>query len=301
VAGGAFGIAGHVAPVTYFVEARKMLPRRALIASSLTITCLAGATPASAEESIVAPNCSAVVDGTPGQLVALDPLSLTDPIAGLLAGVDPLGLLAGPFREAWQGGAPIPVGVVPAGEATIAGTAIADAVVARLGEVPVLGLVIQTLTPAVRASVTTACGILVRARGALPGVPPPSESPPPGQTPGGGAGQAPGQPGGVAGSPAVPYRPSASERYYQGLSSGLYRAPGYGPGLGSLAEFGQRAPGAAPVPQAGSDPGPTRSAGDAEAMLPTRDTVPPAVLLAVFLLAAVGAALVRRLVLRTNR
>lgn len=277
-----------------------MLPRRALIASSLTITCLAGATPASAEESIVAPNCTAVVDGLPGQLVALDPLSLTDPIADLLAGVDPLGLLAGPFREAWQGGAPIPVGVVPAGGTTIAGTAIADAVIARLGELPVLGLVIQTLTPAVRESLTAACGILARARGALPGAPP-SESPPPGQTPGGGAGQAPGQPGGAAGSPVVPYRPSASERYYQGLSSVSYRAPGYGTALGSLAEFGRRTPGAAPVPRAVSDPVPARSAGDAEAMPATRDAVPPVVLLAVFLLAAVGALLVRRLVLRTHR
>lgn len=278
-----------------------MLPRRALIASSLTITCLVGATPASAEESIVAPNCTAVVDGTPGQAVTLDPLSLTDPIAGLLARVDPLGLLTGPFRAAWQGGAPIPVGVVPAGEATIAGAAIADAVTARLGELPVLGLVIQTLTPAVRESLTTACGILARARGALPGAPPPSESPPPVQPPGGGAGQAPGQPGGAAGAPAVPYRPSASERYYQGLSSGAYRSPGYGAGLGSLAEFGQRTPGAAPVPQAVSDPGPARSAGDAETMPATRGTVPAVVLLAVFLLAAVGALLARRLVLRTHR
>jgi hypothetical protein len=287
-----------------------MLPRRALIASSLTITFLTGALPASAEESIIAPNCTAVVDGTPGQLVALNPLSLTAPIADLLAGVDPLGLLSGPFREAWRSGAPIPVGVVPAaGEATIAGTAIADAVTARLGGLPVLGLVIRTLTPAVRESLATTCGIVARAGGALPGVlPPPSESPPPGQTPGGGAGQTPGggagQPGGVAGSPAGPYRPSASELYHRGLSSGLYRTPGYGTGLGSLAQFGQRSPGAAPVPQAASDPGPAESAGDAEAMPAigaTGDTVPPVVFLAVFLLAAVGAALVRRVVLRTHR
>lgn len=275
-----------------------MLPRRVLITSSLTITCLAGATPASAADSVVAPNCTAVVDGAPGQLVALDPLSLTDPIAGLLAGVDPLGLLAGPFREAWQGGAPIPVGVVPAGEATIPGTAIADAVTARLGELPVLGLVIQTLTPAVRGTLDTTCGIL--ARGALPGTPP-AGSPPPGQAPGPPGQPPPGQAAPGDTSQQVPYRPSASERYYQGLSSGMYRAPASAAQLGSLAEFGQRTPGAAPVPQAVPDPAPTRSAGDAEAMPATRDKVPAAVLLAVFLLAVVGALLVRRLVLRTGR
>jgi hypothetical protein len=293
-----------------------MLPRRALIAGSLTITFLTGVLPASAEESIIAPNCTAVVEGAPGQLVTLNPLSLTAPIADLLAGVDPLGLLSGPFREAWRSGPPIPVGVVPAtGEATIAGTAIADAVTARLGGLPVLGLVIRALTPAVRESLATTCGILARARGALPGVlPPPSEAPPPGQTPGGngqtpggGAGQTPGGgslPGGIAGSPAGPYRPSASERYYQGLSSGMYRPSGYGTGLGSLAEFGRRSPGAASVPQAAADQGPAESAGDAEAMPATGaigDTVPPVVFLAVFLLAAVGAALARRVVLRTHR
>jgi hypothetical protein len=280
-----------------------MLPRYVLIAGSLTVTCIAGATPASADAPIVAPNCTAVVDGMPGQVVALDPLSLTGSITGLLTGVDPLGLLAGPFREQWQGGAPIPVGAVPAGEATIAGTAIADAVTARLGELPVLGLVIQTLTPAVRDSLTTACGILVRARGALPGAPPPSSSepPPPGQLPDGGTGQTPGRPRGAAGSAAVPYRPSASERYYQGLSSGLYRVPGYGTQLASLAEFGQRTPGVATAPRTAPAPGSTRVAGDAEAMPVTRNAVPPVLFLAVFLLAAVGALLVRRLALRAHR
>jgi hypothetical protein len=281
-----------------------MLPRRVLIAGSITITCLAGATPASATESIVAPNCTAVVDGTPGQLVALDPLSLTDPIADLLARVDPLDLLAGPFRTAWQNGAPIPVGVVPAGEATIEGAAIADAVTARLGELPVLGLVIRTLTPAVRDSLTTTCGILARARAALPGAAPPAESPPPGPlpgtTPGGGGGQTPVRGGEAAASPVGPYRPSASERYYQGLSSGLFRAPAASAQLGSLAEFGNRTPGAAPGPRAATEPEPTGSTGAAEAMPSARKTVPAAVLLAVFLLAVVGALLVRRLVLRTR-
>jgi hypothetical protein len=272
-----------------------MLPRRALIASSLTITCLAGGTPASAADSIVAPNCTAVVDGAPGQPVVLDPLSLTDPLTGLLAGVDPLGLLTGPFREAWQGGALIPVGVVPAGEAVIPGAAIADAVTARLGELPVLGVVVQALTPTVHESLATACGILARA---LPGAPPPSQPAPPGQTPGGGAGPAPSPPGGAA---VAPYQSSASERYYQGLSAGMYRSPAAGARLDSLAEFGQRAPGAAAVPQGTPDPGPTRSAGDAQALPASRDAVPPVVFLAVFLLAVVGALLVRRLALRTRR
>jgi hypothetical protein len=269
----------------------------------LTFSCLAGAPAvAAATESLVAPNCTAVVDGTPGQEVVLDPRSLADPIVGVLAGLDPLGLLAGPFREAWQAVAPIPIGAVPAGQAVIPGARIADAVTERLGELPVLALVLEPLTPAVRQTLSTVCGVL--ARGPLPSTPAPESPQAPGQTPGqtpGGTGA--GTPGSGA-TQAIPYRPSASERYYQALLAGRpgMSSPVPGSQLGSLGGFGDRTTGA---PQFGfvgpaAETGPERSAGRAQAMPAARDEVPAAVLAAVLLLAVVGAFLVRRWVRRAR-
>jgi len=284
-----------------------MRARCVLTVSALTFSCLAGAPAAAAAESLVAPNCTAVVDGTPGQEVVLDPRSLADPIAGVLAGLDPLGLLAGPFREAWQAVQPIPIGAVPAGQAVIPGTRIADAVTERLGELPVLALVLEPLTPVVRQTLTTSCEVLVR--GLLPNTPAPESPQAPGQAPGQMPGQTPGGTG--AGTPGsvvaqqVPYRPSASERYYQGLLAGRpgMSSPVPGSGMGSLGGFGDRTTAA---PQFGfvgpaEETGPARSAGRAQAMPAVRDEVPAVVLAAVLLLAVVGALLVRRWVLRARR
>lgn len=274
-----------------------MRTRRAATVSVLTLACFAGATPASADTPVVAPNCTAAVGGTPGQEVALDPTSLTDPLTSALADVDPLGLVGGTFREVWQGVPVIPVGTVPAGEALIPGAQIADAVTAELGELPVLALVLEPLTPAVREALTSLCGIV--ARGVLPGAPKPDAPPAPKPE----APNAPGQgaPGGTApGDDGL----SATERYYlQGRQAGS-RSSGaavFGSPL-DLAGFGQ--PGA--VPRSGPAPvaqGETqRYAGSARTAPPTvRDDVPVPVLLALLLLALVGALLVRRWVLRTQR
>jgi hypothetical protein len=227
---------------------------------------------------------------------------VADPIVGVLAGLDPLGLLAGPFREAWQALPPIPIGAVPAGQAVIPGFQIADAVTERLGELPVLSLVLEPLTPAVQQMLATACGVL--ARGLQPNTPAPESPQAPGQAPG----QTPGDAGaGGPGSGAaqeIPYRPSASERFYQALLTGRPATSSAVPGsqLGSLGGFGDRTTGAPQFGIAGpaAQTEPERSAGRAQAMPATRDEVPAAVLAAVLLLAVVGALLVRRWVLRTR-
>jgi len=169
---------------------------------------------------VVAPNCTAAIGGTPGQGVALDPRSLTEPLTSALAGVDPLGLVTGTFREVWQGLPAIPVGTVPVGEALIPGAQIADAVTAELGKLPVLALVLEPLTPAVREALTSLCGIV--ARGVLPGAPQQPEAPP---APRPEAPNAPGQeaPGGTApGDDGL----AATERYYLQGWQGSSRSAG---------------------------------------------------------------------------
>ncbi|KDN19203.1 hypothetical protein DV20_26465 [Amycolatopsis rifamycinica] len=229
--------------------------------------------------------CSATVTGVPGERLALAPASVTEPVVSALSGLDPLGVLTGTFRSLWAGTAPIPLGTVPAGQAVISGTRIADAVVTRLGELPVLAPVLAPLVSTVRASLASVCGIVVR--GEVPGAPPadppstPANPAPAGGSPDGGTPIAGRQwtiaavPGSTAGGGAVFGTP----------------IPGQLPGAGF--------PAGAEVPQAGGQVpvalDARRSAGSAEALAaPRGDALSWPVLAGILLLAAVSAQLVRR-------
>lgn len=282
-----------------------MRPRRFLAANVVMLACLAGtaagAAPATAAEPVLASSCSAVVDGEPGQEVVLAPESVAEPLNGALAGLDPLGLLAAPFRAAWAGMAPIPVGTVPDGQAEIPGSQIADSVGQRLGEIPLLAPILEPLTKTARDALGPLCGILVR--GARP-------SNPPAASPG-----SPAQPG----TPGAPGSPSSG-----GYSGGRLIAPAETSG-GSPTVFGQRLSGLLPsgaffglntsgVPQSGMAAGPqeaqspqpaamanSQSAGSALELPSTQpDELSLPALLAALLLAIVGAQLVRRWVLHTK-
>lgn len=276
-----------------------MRARRVLATGVLTIVCFVSAPPADAAEPIVASSCSAAVTGDPGQQVMLDPASVAEPIVGVLAGLDPLGLLTGPFRSAWNSAGPIPLGTVPQGQTEIPGSQVADAVVERLGQIPAVGPVLQPLVPAVRGLVSSLCGLLVR--GERPPAPPSSKPSP----------VAPGNP---ASSPS----PSTSERSaWRPVGADESSAPGRG------AVFGERLPGlfgsgaavslnTAGVPGAAVDPGaqPPQSAslvnpavqtGEAHALPADQRQLSQPILLAVLLLTVVSAQLVRRWALGARR
>ena len=246
-----------------------------LTAGVLALAFLSPAPAAAAGAPVTAAGCSATETGVPGEQEVLAPASETAPVVSALAGLDPLGVLTGTFRTVWAGAAPIPVGTVPEDQAEIPGTRIADAVVTRLGELPVLAPVLAPLVATVRTSLGSLCGILVRGR--VPGEPP-SESaaaPAPPAAPGG-------APGGVPGGGAVFGTP----------------IPGQLPGAGF--------PAGAEVPQAGGQApvvlDARRSAGSAEALAaPRGDALSWPVLAGILLLAAVSAQLVRRWGLRRTR
>ncbi|WP_370967164.1 hypothetical protein [Amycolatopsis sp. cg9] len=268
-----------------------------LAAGTLTLVLLT-ATPAfAAEAPATVAGCGATVTGEPGAQVALAPASVAEPVVSALSGLDPLGVLTGTFRSIWATTAPIPVGTVPAGQAEIPGTRIADAVITRLGELPVLAPVLAPLVATVRGSLSALCGILVR--GEVPGLPPgatpapPADPAPPGTigtSPGGGTPIAGRQwtvaavPGATAGGGAVFGTP----------------IPGQLPGADFPVPAGSGMPQAAGGPPVVIDT--RRSAGSAEALAaPRGDQLSWPVLVAILLLAGVSAQLVRRWGFRASR
>jgi len=255
-----------------------------LTAAALALV-LAGPTPAvAAEAPVTVAECSATVTGVPGEQLALAPASVTEPVVSALSGLDPLGVLTGTFRSLWAGAAPIPLGTVPVGQVVIPGTRIADAVVTRLGELPVLAPVLAPLVPTVRASLASLCGLVVR--GEVPGAPPVTSATP---VPPGAAGGSP-----DAGTPIA------------GRQWTVAAVPGSTAGGGAV--FGTPIPGQLPgagfpagaqVPPAGGQApvvlDARRAAGSAEALpAPRGDALSWPVLAGILLLAAVSAQLMRR-------
>ncbi|OLF18272.1 hypothetical protein [Actinophytocola xanthii] len=196
---------------------------------------LVGVGTASAAEPIVVGSCATNVVGKPGQPVSLAPAAVLGIVTDAVRAVPVLGPpLAASANQAFGALAPIPVGVLPTGSGVISGAVIADAVVAQLKKIPLLGPVLGAVVTSVRPTLTSVCEIGVKGVNAVaapvqdgvdaaadaseraveqvlpegvPGAPP--ESPgteKPGGNPGaGGNGGTPG--GGAKGSP-VPNQPA---------------------------------------------------------------------------------------------
>ncbi|WP_020667781.1 hypothetical protein [Amycolatopsis nigrescens] len=157
---------------------------RRFAASALLVVALSGT--AAAAQPLVATGCASTVRGEPGAEVLLHPAAVAQPVLDVLAKVDPLGVLVPPVREVWSGMPPIPVGVVPAGTGVITGVTIADAVLLRLAEIPVLSPVFGAVAPPLRTVLAASCSIVVE--GGPPDAPPPGN---PGVPPGRGEPEVP--------------------------------------------------------------------------------------------------------------
>ncbi|RDI29586.1 hypothetical protein [Lentzea flaviverrucosa] len=183
---------------------------------------------AHAAEPIVVGSCATTVQGAPGTPVSLSPAAVTQPITDLVRAVPLLGPpLAEPFKQAFAQAKPMPIGAVQVGTTTISGGTIANAVMAEVNKIPLLGPILGTLDKTVRATLTQGCQVTVvgvnqvaapvqdgakavadasqQAVGAIPGAPkPPGQQPQPQpQTnPGTQPGTQPGVPGVGAGAPS---------------------------------------------------------------------------------------------------
>ncbi|MGW4208086.1 hypothetical protein ACWEIJ_08855 [Lentzea sp. NPDC004789] len=307
---------------------------RLLSVTAATLLALAsasvGAVPATAAEPIVVGSCATSVQGTPGTPVSLSPAAVTQPITDLIRAIPLLGPpIADQFKPLFSQGKPIPIGAVQAGTTTISGATIANAVVAELQKLPLLGPVIGTLDKSVRSTLTSGCGVVVtgvnqvaapiqdgskaiadasqKLTPQLPGQPQaPGQQPQP-QQPGTSPGQ---QPGVSPGTPGTPQSaPSNRDFSLYALGSNFGRVPLFSYGSLPFAMPGLYSPSpgvryGSQVPRAsngtGLDTDQVLAAGRATALprLGGPGGVGLPVLLAVLMLALVTGALVRTWVLR---
>ncbi|HEX3786267.1 MAG TPA: hypothetical protein VHW44_00270 [Pseudonocardiaceae bacterium] len=123
---------------------------------------LVGASTADAAEPVIIGSCATTVQGAPGTAVELSPSAVVAPITNLINAVPLLGPpLAAPFKSSFDALPPIPIGALPTGSGTITGGQIANAVVAQLNKLPLLGPILGTLVGGVQSTLTGLCGVTV--------------------------------------------------------------------------------------------------------------------------------------------
>ncbi|MET9226848.1 hypothetical protein [Lentzea sp. NPDC003310] len=284
---------------------------------------------AHAADPIVVGSCATTVQGAPGTPVSLSAAAVTQPITDLVRAVPLLGPpLAEPFKTAFAQVKPMPIGAVQVGTTTISGGTIANAVMAEVNKIPLLGPILGQLDKTVRATLTQGCAVTVvgvnqvvapvqdgakavadasqQAVGAIPGAPkPPAQQPQPG-TP-------PGQPGTQPGTPGVPGvgagAPSNRDFSLYPIGSNFGRVPLFSYGSLPFAMPGLYSPSpgvryGSQVPRASNGTGvegdSVQAAGRATALprLSGPGGVGAPVLVAVLMLALVTGALVRTWALR---
>ena len=309
----------------------------ALVFATSVALLIAGTGTANAAEPIIIGDCSVNVQGTPGQPVSLAPGAVLGVVTDAVRAVPLLGPpLAAAANQAFAALPPIPIGALPTGTGYITGGTIANAVVAQLKTIPVLGTLVATVVSGVQAQLTQLCGVTVTGVNAaaapvqdgaaavadaseeatekilpgsssgIPGVPG-SPGGNPGTNPGTGGGTpAPNQPvtGGTSGLGLDLYQPGLWDFGRSPMADysniPFARAGLWAPSPG--VRYGGGVPGYSPefgiVGDAGQDDG-VSVAGRAEALSPPKgQRVELPVLLAVLALSGVTAALVRTWVLR---
>jgi hypothetical protein len=304
---------------------------RLLSVTAATLLALAsatvGVTPATAAEPIVVGSCATSVQGTPGTPVSLSPNAVLQPVTDLVRAVPLLGPpLVEPFKATFSQVKPMPIGVVQTGTTTISGATIANAVMAELVKIPLLGPIIGTLDKTVRATLTSGCQVVVtgvnqvaapvqdgtkaiadasqQAVGGTPKPPAAQPQPQPGTQPGQQTGVNPG----TSGTP-VQGAPNNRDFALYPLGTNFGRVPLFSYGSLPFAMPGLYSPSpgvryGSQVPRAsngnGVDGDPVQAAGRATALprLGGPGGVGLPVLLAVLMLACVTGALVRTWVLR---
>ncbi|HEY4018177.1 MAG TPA: hypothetical protein VGM75_05790 [Pseudonocardiaceae bacterium] len=138
---------------------------RFVAASTLTVavaaTGLFAATPAQAATPIVVGSCASTIQGAPGTPVELSPGAVVQPLVNIVNAVS-LGLLGSAFQSAFDALPPIPIGAIPTGTGFITGGQIANAVVAAIKPIPLLGPILGTVVGDVQSSLAAGCGVTVQ-------------------------------------------------------------------------------------------------------------------------------------------
>lgn len=300
---------------------------------ALSATLWLSGSAAAAPAPIVIGSCATSVQGAPGQPVSLSPSAVLSPVVSAVKAVDPLGLIWPGVKSALSALPPIPIGVLPTGTGFISGAAIATSVIAKL---PLLGplfadAIRSSLTSLCGVTVTGVNAVAAPVQSGAEQLADAANQAESQLVPGaGGGGTQPGtsKPGGGSGgsspgggsssggsSPLLPNQPVLGGMSADDLSQFLWpggrspmtdysgipyaRAGLFAPSPG--VRYGGAVSGYTPqfgiLGSAGQDG--VQVAGNAEALRPPSGTkIALPVLLAVFALAGVTAALVRTWVLR---
>ncbi|HEX4704873.1 MAG TPA: hypothetical protein VH352_22280 [Pseudonocardiaceae bacterium] len=130
----------------------------ALAAAVTAGSAMAGVGTADAATPILVGSCATSVQGAPGTPVELSPVAVMQPVVNLVNGLS-LGLLGGTFQSAFATMPPIPLGALPTGSGTISGGQIANAVVAQLNGIPLLGPILGGVVGQVQSMLANMCSI----------------------------------------------------------------------------------------------------------------------------------------------
>ncbi|MDQ3785934.1 MAG: hypothetical protein M3422_01670, partial [Actinomycetota bacterium] len=142
---------------------KRLAAAMALVLTTTVTSLLAGSGTANAAEPIVIGSCAASVQGVPGQPVSLAPAAVLGVVTDAVRAVPILGPpLAGAAGQAFAKLPPIPIGALPNGEGYITGGTIANAVVAELRKIPLLGDIIASVVKTVQSVLTQTCGVSVK-------------------------------------------------------------------------------------------------------------------------------------------
>jgi hypothetical protein len=133
------------------------------VAFVVVTSSLIGGSTAAAATPIVVGSCAATVQGAPGTPIALQPAAVLEPIVNVIRSVDLLGVLTPAVRSAFAKMPPIPIGSIPTGTGTITAGQIANAVIAELNKIPLLGPVIGKVAQGVQGTFAGLCGVTVKA------------------------------------------------------------------------------------------------------------------------------------------
>ncbi|RSM84622.1 hypothetical protein DMH04_20770 [Kibdelosporangium aridum] len=189
----------------------------AVVIVVLTSSLLGGSTAAAATPVVIG-SCAYTVKGEPGTPIQLQPAAVLEPVVNVVKALDPLNLITPGVRSAFAALPPIPIGSIPTGGGFISGGQIANAVIAQLNKIPLLGPIIGGVAKGVQNALAGMCGVTVqvvntaaaqaqdgsaevarKANEAAQSVMPGGSKP---GTPGGGQTGKPGPGGGTGGTPA---------------------------------------------------------------------------------------------------
>jgi hypothetical protein len=134
-----------------------------LVLTTSVAGLLAGSGTASAAEPIVVGSCAATIEGAPGQPVSLAPSAVLGVVTDAVRAVPLLGPgLAAPVGRVFAALPPIPLGALPNGTGYISGATIANAVVAELRKIPLLGGILAAVVKTVQSVLSAGCGMTVK-------------------------------------------------------------------------------------------------------------------------------------------